>query len=121
MWLHAKDECDAFDAANATAVVPHRRSAPPRSYPPRLVYVSCAQIGTGAHLVDVPPRPRPPWLRHCASADFTTRIQHRLGLYVSCLRSSLDERVARGLAVTQHDRFGDSYVNAAHQGKRHND
>ena len=110
MWLNAKDECDTFDAANATAVVPHREAT-------RLV--SCAQIGAGAHLARHPD----PALRGSviASADFLTRIQRRLGLYVSCLRSALDERLARGLAVTQHDRLGDSYVNAAHHGKRHND
>ena len=110
MWLNAKDECDTFDAANATAVVPHREAT-------RLV--SCAQIGAGAHLARHPD----PALRGSviASADFLTRIQRRLGLYVSCLRPALDERLARGLAVTQHDRLGDSYVNAAHHGKRHND
>ena len=82
----------------ATPLTPHQRH---RREATRLD--SCAQIGADAHLACQPD----PALRGSviASADFLTRIQRRIGLYVSCLQSALDERVARGLAVTQHDRL----------------
>ena len=65
---------EAFDVANADAVVPHREATG---------LVSCSQAGAGAHLVRLPDLS----LRGSvvASVDFRTICQRRLGIYLSSL------------------------------------
>ena len=52
--------------------------------------------------------------------SFITVCQRRVGLYLSVLASALNEREARGFAVSQHERLGDAAVNDANQTHRHN-
>ena len=56
-----------------------------------------------------------------SSAPFLAMCQRRLGLYLSCLAPVLDEKARRGALVTQHQRLGDEYLNAANNINRHND
>ena len=74
-------------------------------------FVSCSQAGGGTFLMchpDVSVRDS-----IIDSTDYRTGYQRRLGLYISCLTMPLDACEARGMRVTQHDRFGDAAINAA--------
>ena len=91
------------------ARVPHREASG---------LVSHAQEGAGAWVARLPDHslagtviPSTQWLAVC---------QRRLGLYLSALAPVLDERAQRGLLVTQYQRLGDEYINAANNTARHN-
>ena len=109
LWLTALTACHSFDAANATAVVPHREAT-------RLI--STSQTGSGAFLTRLPD----PTLRDSVipSVSFRNRCQRRLGLYVSCLCPILEQRAAAGHHITQHHYLGDFYINGASHTERHN-
>ena len=108
-WLEVKAACDAFDAANPSALVPRREAT-------RLVTYS--QAGSGAFLLRVPDVTVQGSI--VSSTDYRTVIQRRLGLYISCLADVLDERCRRGIHATQHDRLGDAAINATNATARHN-
>ena len=80
--------------------------------------VSHSQYGSGAWLTRLPDAT----LRDSdvESSDFLTRMQRRVGLYVTLLAPHLDERSARGDVATQHERLGDHAINAANKTARHN-
>jgi hypothetical protein len=109
-WLDAKEACDRFDVANVGATVPNREAT-------RLV--SYSQAGAGAFLMRLPDVS----VRGSVvdSTDFRSVCQRRLGLYVSCLSVPLDACEERGVLVTQHERLGDSAINAANATGRHNE
>lgn len=108
-WLRTKDEVDAFDAANLHGATPHREGA-------RMV--SHSQEGAGTHYERLPD----PSLHGTVveSSALIAIVQRHLGLYVSCLAPTLDARAARGEAVTQADRLGDTAIHAANATARHN-
>ena len=80
--------------------------------------MSNPQVGSGARPTRLPDLALEGTVVH--SSDYLTRCQRRLGLYLSCLSDVLDAREARGLNVTQHERLGDSCLNASNHTIRHN-
>ena len=80
--------------------------------------VSHSQEGAGTHYERLPD----PSLHGTVveSSALIAVVQRHLGLYVSCLTPTLDARAARGEAVTQADRLGDTAIHAANATARHN-
>ena len=109
-WMDAKLACDAFDAANLGADVPHREATG---------LISHSQEGSGAWISRLPDHSVAGSI--ISSASFLAMCQRRLSLYLSCLAPVLDEKARRGAHVTQHQRLGDEYLNAANSTNRHND
>ena len=108
-WLNALDACNAFDAANTDAVVPHREA---------IRLISYSQVGAGAFFARTPDVT----VKGTAVASTNMRIavQRRYGLYISSLTVVLTARAGRGIVVTQAERLGDRYINNANNTPRHN-
>jgi hypothetical protein len=107
-WLDAKAACDAFDATNCAATVPHREAT-------RLV--SASQPGAALN-VTLPPDTT---VSHSLvpSPEYLTRLQRRLGLYLTALYPILDARAARGVNVSEHEYLGDACLLDANHTSRH--
>ena len=109
-WFRAKQLADDFDTANDADSRAHRREGA------RLV--SYAQTGGNAfhqrHPDDDLKGSKVP------SDRFLAKVQYALGLYQTCLAPGCDAAAARGLAVSQSERLGDSALAAANHTARHN-
>jgi hypothetical protein len=108
-WIDVLDAANAFDATNVGATIRHREA--------RRV-ISASQVGSGLFLLTSPDLSLP--ATTIAHDAFISTCQYRAGLYISRLASTLDTRAARGLAVTQSDRLGDTAINTTSSTSRHN-
>ena len=108
-WMRTLDRINAFDAANTDATIKRREAKR---------FISASQTGAGAFLHVSPDRA----IRGSAvtSTTLLSAIQYRAGAYLTVLAPVLDTLEARGKAISQSDRIGDTAINSSNATTRHN-